>query len=161
MTADGWVNEHQYTYLCYSDIYPLFGAERLSEGALPYRDHPVEYPVLIGGVMWLAGDFARETDPEDAGRRFYRTTAVLLAMCALVVVATSFRLAGHRPWDALMVATSPVLAVFAFYNWDLLAAAFAGAGMEAWRRRRPALAGVLWGLGAAAKLYPAFLLVAL
>ena len=47
--------------------------------------------------------------------------------------------------------------VHAFTNWDLIASALAGDGLLAWARR-PVLAGVLFGLGAAAKLYPAFLL---
>jgi uncharacterized membrane protein len=53
-----------------------------------------------------------------------------------------------------MVALSPVLLVYAFNNWDLLAVALTTLGMWAWARRHPALAGVLLGLGIAAKLYP-------
>jgi hypothetical protein len=36
----------QYTRACYTDVYALWFAERLHEGAVPYREHPVEYPVL-------------------------------------------------------------------------------------------------------------------
>ena len=49
----------------------------------------------------------------------------------------------------------------AFTNWDLLAVALTTLGMWAWARRRPVLAGVLLGLGVAAKLYPLLLLGAL
>jgi uncharacterized membrane protein len=45
-----------------------------------------------------------------------------------------------------------------FTNFDALATAFAIGGLLAWARRKPALAGVLIGLGAAAKLYPLLLL---
>lgn len=159
--SNDWTNGFQYTHYCYSDIYPLYGAEKLSEGAVPYRDHPVEYPVLIGGTMLLAANAAHSAPPQERGVRYYRITALLLAGCLLLVVATTGLLAGRRKWDAVMVAVSPVVVVYAFYNWDLLAMAFAALGMEAWRRRRPALAGVLFGLGAATKIYPAFLLVAL
>ena len=38
--------EGQYLQLCYSDIPPLYFVERLHEGAVPYLDHPVEYPPL-------------------------------------------------------------------------------------------------------------------
>src|SRR5690606_32821144 len=48
--------------------------------------------------------------------------------------------------------------VHAFTNFDTVAVALAMCGLLAWSRRRPALAGVLIGLGAAAKLYPLFLL---
>jgi uncharacterized membrane protein len=46
-----------------------------------------------------------------------------------------------------------------FTNFDAIATAFAACGLLAWSRRRPALAGTLLGLGAAAKLYPAFFLL--
>jgi uncharacterized membrane protein len=45
-----------------------------------------------------------------------------------------------------------------FTNFDALATAFAVGGLLAWARRRPVLAGVLIGLGVAAKLYPVLLL---
>ena len=42
---------------CYTDIYPLYYAEGLSDGKIPYVGHHVEYPVLIGAAMqavaWL------------------------------------------------------------------------------------------------------------
>ena len=60
-----------------------------------------------------------------------------------------------------MVGLSPLLFVHAFTNWDLLAVALATLGMWAWARRRPVLAGVLLGLGVAAKLYPVLILGAL
>jgi uncharacterized membrane protein len=60
-----------------------------------------------------------------------------------------------------MVALSPLLVVHAYTNWDLFAVALAGAGLVAWQGKRPALAGVLLGLGTAAKLYPALFFVPL
>ncbi|MGI8721297.1 MAG: glycosyltransferase family 87 protein, partial [Geodermatophilaceae bacterium] len=60
----------------------------------------------------------------------------------------------RRPWDAAMVALSPLLFVHAFTNWDLWAIALSSAGLVAWSRRNPALAGVLLGLAISAKLYP-------
>ena len=53
---------------------------------------------------------------------------------------------------------SPLLIVHAFTNWDLLAIGMTGGAMVAWARERPVLAGALFGLGAAAKLYPVLLL---
>jgi uncharacterized membrane protein len=68
------------------------------------------------------------------------------------------RLRPGRPWDAALAAVSPLVAVHAFTNFDTLAVAAATLGMLAWARRRPVLAGVVLGVGAAAKLYPLFLL---
>ena len=53
-----------------------------------------------------------------------------------------------------MFALAPALFVSATVNWDLLAVGLATLGLLAWGRRRPALAGLLLGLGISAKLYP-------
>lgn len=57
--ASSWTHEHQYTRACYSDVLALYSAEGLSDGKTPYYDHPVEYPVVIGGVMELSSLLAR------------------------------------------------------------------------------------------------------
>ena len=49
----------QYTHLCYSDVIPLYYTEKLNEGAVPYVDHPVEYPVLTGAFMGVAAALAK------------------------------------------------------------------------------------------------------
>src|SRR5215472_6549535 len=49
----------QYQAHCYTDIYPLYFGEGLSSGKVPYTGHPVEYPVLIGGVMQAAAWLVR------------------------------------------------------------------------------------------------------
>jgi uncharacterized membrane protein len=92
---------------------------------------------------------------------YFSVTALLLAASLLVVTWSTTRLAGRRKWDAAMVALSPLVVVHAFTNWDLFAVALAGAALVAWQGKRPTLAGVLIGLGAAAKLYPALFLVPL
>ncbi len=94
-------------------------------------------------------------------RFFYDTTWLLLTLCALVVVVTTARVAGRRPWDAALFALSPALLLHATTNWDLVAMALAGLGLLAWAQRRPALAGLFLGLGTATKLYPVLLLIPL
>nr|MDP9497782.1 hypothetical protein [Actinomycetota bacterium] len=53
-----WADEYQYTRLCYTDVLALYYSERLDAGATPYLEHPVEYPVLIGGAMAAAAGLA-------------------------------------------------------------------------------------------------------
>ena len=53
-----------------------------------------------------------------------------------------------------MVALSPALILSAFVNWDLIAFALTALGIAAWAARRGVWAGVLLGLGVAAKFYP-------
>jgi uncharacterized membrane protein len=195
-SGSSWVHEYQYTRACYTDVVALYSAEGLSDGKTPYYEHPVEYPVVIGGVMQVsaqlasflgswwpdsAADDARDrlaqaTTPEarkaaqdsisyhqaiTRGRHFYDVTWALVTLCAMVVVVTLAKVAGRRPWDAALFALSPALLLHATTNWDLIAMAFAGLAMLAWARKRPVLAGVLLGLGAATKLYPILFLVPL
>lgn len=163
-TDGNWVGNKQYTHFCYSDVVPLWADEKLDVGAVPYRDASVEYPVLTGAFMWLTADLTRGVHRIESDWSqlivFGVLTALLLALCALVVTAGTAGAARGRPYDAAIFALSPLLIFHAFSNWDLLAMAFASAALWAWAREKPVLAGALIGLGAAAKLYPVFLLVA-
>lgn len=160
-----WSGNKQYTHFCYSDVVPLWSDERLSTGAVPYRDTAVEYPVLTGGFMWLTADLTRGVHTITSGTDdlliFGVLTALLLSICGLFVTGATAQTARRRPWDAAVFALSPLLVFHAFSNWDLLAMAFASAALWAWAREKPVLAGAMIGLGAAAKLYPVFLLVAI
>ncbi|WP_254920764.1 glycosyltransferase family 87 protein [Blastococcus mobilis] len=163
-----WSGSRQYTHLCYSDAVPLFGSYGLDQGALPYLDATVEYPVLTGAFMVLAAAGARLYDgvaerlgllPDVPAVQSYTVlTCLLLSVCALLLVRAVLGLSGRRPWDAAMIGLSPVLLVHAFTNWDLLAVTLAAFGMLAWARSRTVLAGVLLGLGVAAKFFPLLLL---
>ena len=170
--ADGnWAGFVQYTHFCYSDNVPLFALHGLADGQVPYLDSADEYPVLTGGFEALAAGISSGYD--DLARSFrllpqvppvesyYVVTCLLLAACALLITRAVLALSGRRPWDAAMVGLSPLLLVHAFTNWDLFAVALATLGLWAWARSWPATAGVLIGLGVAAKLYPLILLAAL
>lgn len=162
-----WAHNDQYTRVCYSDVIPLWSTEQLDVGAVPYRDHPVEYPVLTGGFMWVSAEVTRGvgsvigTSPGGLVVVFGMVTVCGLAMCGLLVTYFTAGANRGRPWDAAVFAASPLLIFHAYSNWDLLAMAFTSAALWAWARDRPVLAGALIGLGTAAKLYPALLLVAL
>lgn len=171
---DGWADRSDrsmWTSLCYSDVALLYRERGFADDQVPYRDSDLEYPVLTGAVMqasaYLVGavdDVFGLGDP-DPGRdaiaesvRFFDVTAVLMALSAMVVVIATARTVPRRPWDGVLVAASPVLLLMATVNWDLLAVALAAVAILAWTRERPVTAGLLIGLGAAAKLYPALLL---
>lgn len=143
----------QYLWWGYTDIVPLFHTERLDVGAVPYLDHPVEYPVLTGLQMWLAGA------PADDGRSFLWWTAPILVVAVAVTVWLLAREVGVT--RALVVAAAPTLLVSGAVNWDLPSLALATAGLVAHRRGRDGWAGVWLGLGTAAKLWPGLALVAL
>ena len=159
--------------LCYSDIGLLYADRGLLQGNTPYLDsgsyQVLEYPVLTGWFLelerritgWLGAPSGEGLSPQqavDATLTFVDVNQVLLGALLLVAVWAQVKTPTGRPWDAMMVAAAPTVAVASLVNWDLLAVALTATGMLAWSRRRPGLAGVLLGLGMAAKLYPVFLL---
>jgi uncharacterized membrane protein len=183
-----WQHQRAYYQLCYSDTVPLYGAELLSQGQFPYKSsweetdssgqpqlqydgrpavRYMEYPVLTGLYQYLSMALAKTYSalskliaiPVVAEVVvFFDIAALGLALAWLATIWGTLRLSGRRVWDAALVAASPLVIFQVFTNFDALATAFAIGGLLAWARRRPALAGVLIGLGIAAKLYPVLLL---
>lgn len=157
-----WQNNVQYTRFCYTDVLALYYAERLNEGAVPYQDHPVEYPVLTGyfmGALGLPVHALGQNDPGlNQGMWFYNLNALVLGALAVATVAVLLALRRRRPWDAALFALAPALMLTATVNWDLLAIGLAAFGLFAWARSRPLAAGVLLGLAGAAKMWPLFIL---
>lgn len=179
-----WENQRAYYELCYSDTVPLYGAELLSQGKFPYKSSWIEtdgngapqtrydgqpavrymeYPVLTGMYQYVSMALAKtytalsKLAPLPVVAEvvmFFNIAAFGLALAWLATVWASAGLAGRRIWDAALVAASPLLIFQIFTNFDALATGFAMAGLLAWARRKPVPAGLLIGLGAAAKLYP-------
>ncbi|WP_025738213.1 glycosyltransferase family 87 protein [Mycobacterium genavense] len=179
-----WDNQRAYYELCYSDTVPLYGAELLNQGKFPYKSSWIEtdssgapqtrydgkpavrymeYPVLTGVYQYASMALAKtytalsKLAPLPVIAEvvvFFDVAAFGLALAWLATVWATAGLSGRRIWDAALVAASPLLIFQIFTNFDALATGFAMSGLLAWARRKPVLAGVLIGLGAAAKLYP-------
>lgn len=179
-----WRDGRQYLAMCYSDTVPLYTAERLNQPGLsgfPYatswiehRGEPgqqrryMEYPVVTGLYQWIAAKSAQAWVavahsgwlPSSAPAIVYfDISAVGLTAAWLLTVWALSRLSRRRPWDPALAALSPLVVVHAFTNFDALATALATVGLLAWAQRRPVLAGILIGLGAATKFYPVLFLV--
>ncbi len=182
--ADSTVN---YRTMCYSDLPYLYTGRGFAERQWPYQDDEalraryaaMEYPVVISYWAWWAATVtqrlggtpdleARAGLPTDSvavdptvRRETLRFVAVNAVGFAILALLATWLLAGvhrHRPWDALLFAASPTLALAGLVNWDLLAVACVAGALWAWARGKPGLTGVLIGLGTATKLYPLFLL---
>ena len=76
----------------------LYYAEHLNEGAVPYFDWPVEYPVLTGYFMGVLGlpvhDFGRGQPRANQVQAFYNLNALVLSAFGLAAIA---RRAGAAP----------------------------------------------------------------
>jgi uncharacterized membrane protein len=151
-----WSDDEQYLEWCYTDIFPLWFAERLSDGAVPYLDHPVEYPVLTGAQLWAGYQLVRPFPPEDRPVAFFHVTAALNALFCLGVLVL-LAAAGLPRRRLLWWALTPTLAIHAFINWDALPVLLLTAAIVLHLRGRDLAAGVAAGLGTAAKLIPGVL----
>lgn len=159
-----------FTLMCYTDIPVLYLNRGLATGSIPLVDIPMEYPVLTTWVMEMArravnlfggnsGPDATALQQVQGAEVFYAVTAVVMFLSFLALVIVHLRL--HRPWDALLIAASPLVVAGGLINWDMLVVFLASATILAWSRQRTLLAGLLLGLAIAAKLYPVFWLVPL
>ncbi|GAB3286989.1 glycosyltransferase family 87 protein [Parasphingorhabdus pacifica] len=176
-----WRDGHQYVAMCYSDTIPRYGMGDLApDGVFPYMtpwqgdpNNPdeevryMEYPVLTGVFQWFNAKIADGWLTLAGGGWlpggvaavvYFNITAFWLSGAWLATVWAVMALLRRRVWDAALVAVAPLAFVHVFTNFDALATALSTIGLLAWARRRPLLAGVLIGLGGAAKLYPLFFL---
>jgi hypothetical protein len=155
-------------------VYATYGTKML-DGAVPYRDFPMEYPpgaavmFVLPATRAVAGgstDDASWAPLNAAGRRYYRgfESLVVLLMGAIVVLTALTLRAMARPNRTVMlslavVALSPLLiGQVLTERFDVWPAALTSAALAASIRGRYRAGGVLLGLGAAAKIYPAILL---
>ena len=160
-------------FACHTDITALYRARGIDRGVFPYVGGALkgdledgelsgydlalvgganEYPVLTGLFMWTMGLFAN-----DAGR-YLAANAAFLSIAALVIAGVLGLLVG---WRSLLWSGSPLLILFAFHNWDLLAVAATTLGLLMWWRGHPTLAAVMFAIGGALKLYPLLLVLPL
>ena len=165
---DGWNDgDARYTHMCYSDMPYLYSGRGLAELNWPYTDDPqvrsryqvMEYPVVISYwawstawvTHWVSGSpdlrqrylMQPDTlfgDPDVAKevKKYVVVNAIGLAAMALLSAWLLTLVNPRRPWDAAFFAASPVLAVTALVNWDLLAVAATRGGAGRVETRQPA-----------------------
>lgn len=165
-------NPDRFGWMCYTDITALFFSRGQATGAVPYVSMSWEYPVLTGYFAGLANAvsqfFGAMLSPDADGQQqlvnghiYFAVSAVGLFACLIWLIASLLKIAPQHPGIAMAVAISPAIMTTALINWDLLVVALTAAGMAAWTRQRFVWAGIWWGLGVAAKLYPVVIIGAL
>jgi uncharacterized membrane protein len=158
--------------MCYTDITALFYSRGQGLGAMPYASMQWEYPVLTGYfasvATWISrlfgAHYASDIDGSQIifnAQTYFAITAVGLFLCLLWLIHSTLKITPNSPNLAMIMAISPVLMLNGLINWDLLVVALTAAGLAAWVEKKPYWAGLWWGLGVAAKLYPIVIIGAL
>jgi hypothetical protein len=153
-------------YGCWSDVAALWNSRQLVGHVFPYvtgselGNGTVEYPTLTGVWVWLTAL------PVGSAHGFLLVTGMVAVVLAVAVTLLLVRVAGRRAW---IWAATPPLALYAVYNWDLLAVVCSVVGLvvmvrppSSWSTTtRYTVAGLAFGLGGAFKLYPLMFLAPL
>ena len=152
----GWSGGEQFYGYCYSDVAPLWSRRGLDEGAGPYGSEPLEYPPVLAVRIWLAAVLAHVLPGDPTVMTFAATNGVLVVAEVLAALVLLRRL-GLGPGRLLWWAAAPTLFLYAFFNWDTLPIALLLGALLLHVRGQHTASGVLAGLGAAAKVFPGFL----
>lgn len=133
--------------VCGSDMARLYESRGIDRDHAPFFDRDLEYPPLVGLVMYAAGS------PFDGSMRpSFLLNALVLASLAAITTWMLWRAYGGRTKRWVF---SPPLLIESLTNWDLLSVAPATIGLLRWETGGAFWAGVLIGVGAGAKLFPA------
>jgi uncharacterized membrane protein len=148
-------------------LWPAFGdldyylerANDILAGQVPFRDFTTDYPPL-SLIPQLLPHLWPDVDRQGYGWGLVFENAVFAATIAILLVGLArWARGGSRPtrvlatWTLVLVPLAPIVA----WRYDLSAVLLAVAGVLAAVRGRSATAGILLGLGAMTKIFPAFL----
>jgi uncharacterized membrane protein len=160
--VNGWDGADTHIHMCYSDFSQLFGTRGLADRLFPFytglpAEQAMEYPALLAVIAGVTALLVPGTgfSPERQLAYFDLNSLGSFLCWAALVVAVTYA-ARNRSRDALMVALAPGIILTSTLNWDLWAVLLGVLALLAFSRHHVVLAGVLLGLGAAAKLFPFF-----
>jgi hypothetical protein len=160
----GWTGSGQFWHACFSDLPALYQLGNLNDGLASYVGGDgarADHPVLTGAVMAWVGGLVPDGSFLDQTRWYFALWALLGTALAIAIVYLTAASRPHHSSNAAQFALSPVLLLTAMLSPDIFGGALASAGIWAWSRRRPALAGALLGLAVTARTYPLLILLAL
>ncbi|NMP24906.1 glycosyltransferase 87 family protein [Sulfobacillus harzensis] len=137
-----------YAHLAYTDIFALYHNHQLFNHALPYIQTPIEYPVLMGILMWIAAW-------AGSALGYYLVTALFLWMAALLF----FRwLVQWSPKTAWGFSLTPMLLTYGLLNWDVIGLCLMMGAIWLFERGRYNASAVTFAAAVFFKFFPIFYL---
>ncbi|WP_062008065.1 MULTISPECIES: hypothetical protein [Arthrobacter] len=159
----GWTTPDQYSTVCWS-VFPNSLAENKLGTLFPFFspgstfDYPPLTGMIAGVTAWMARAVGAQTLQQLA---FFDINAALIAAVWILTVVVVARTAARRPWDAALVAASPLLLLTAYVSWDFWAAGLVSLGIYSFARRRTIVAGLFLGFAAMVAPYALLILLVL
>lgn len=146
------------------DLYFRY-TRRTFGGELPYRDFGVEYPPLALLFFYLPGLACYPLGGLEVTRYkwLFHTECFLLTLASLgllydLLKGSAWNRAGRNGRLVAFVAGAGLISLYLLQRFDIGASFFTLAAVWCLGRKWPGWAGVMLGLGTAAKLYPVVLL---
>ncbi|WP_156807682.1 glycosyltransferase 87 family protein [Acaricomes phytoseiuli] len=156
----GWITPDQYSTACYSalpnDFEGFLVASSFPEALGSLNASPLA-AYLTSFTAWLSGMLSGEEEGSAGTLAYFDTAVVLIVLAWVLAVLAMAWLNRRRPWDAAVLAVSPLLLFAAYTDWQLWAVALLLTGLLFFARGLPLLAGLLFG--AAGAVQPVLLLI--
>ena len=144
---------------CYSDI-PIFWKSRLLEihvwpySYLPIPElskiiPPIEYPVIVGTIIWLLSFITAQQGIADVN--YFDVNAIFIV---LLFTATNFYLYKIIKNKVFFFMFAPAVFFSLFINWDMWAVLPTIMAIYYFDKRQYRLSGLLLAIAIAAKFYP-------
>lgn len=154
--VSNWAAPDSYVHACYSDIPILYSARSLDSHQWAYKggSNAVEYPVVMGTVMWATSWLVSKDSHSLRG--YFDFNALLIAILFIFSVLVVWKI---RPEYAYLSALSPGVVVALYINWDLWGIVTMLLAIYYFDRRKLTLSSSLLALSIATKFFPVFLLL--
>jgi len=151
-----WAAPDSYVHACYSDVPILFSARSLDSHQWAYKGgtNAVEYPVVMGAVMWATSWIA--PSGSHSLRGYFDFNAVLIALLFVFSVLIVWKI---RPQYAYLSALSPGVIAALYINWDLWGILTMLLAIYYFDKRKLGLSSSLLAVSIATKFFPVFLLL--
>ncbi|WGH92566.1 hypothetical protein QDX21_09695 [Auritidibacter ignavus] len=153
---EGWSQPFVNFAGCYSDWTALYGGRGFDENPFaPFMEASTfEYPVLISVVASLTAALTHFFNPDRPSLLYFDINFVLVFALWVITVVVVAKSSVRRFWDAAMVAVAPGMILASSINWDMWAVVPLILGLWLFGGKKYFWAGVLFGIGISAKIFP-------
>lgn len=151
-----WAAPDSYVHACYSDIPILYSARSLDSHQWAYQggSNAVEYPVVMGAVMWATSWLV--SNDSHSLRGYFDFNAILIALLFIFSALIVWKI---RPEYSYLAALSPGVVAALYINWDLWGIVTMLLAIYFFDLNRRNLSAALLALSIATKFFPVFLLL--